>query len=1266
MPGGGEMFSKVLDCPNCGNRFSYEHEGTVFPEQISCPKCGESKAYKEFSALLFCQECRAKLRVPLDILFDADLSCPDCGTLLNANATYLEDTAASTLSSNGVDRRQLYKRMLQDGEVFDKYQIIRLLGKGGMAEVYLAEHLLLKQQCALKLMRSGMNSDDPVYVKRFLREAKISHKCNHPNIVKVYDVGSDFKTGYLFIAMEYVEGKTLYELTKDQKFSEEELTDILKSMAGALSALMELKVVHRDIKPSNIMRDINGVYKLMDLGIAKSENNQQSGDVTLTMEQSSIGTPNYASPEQCRAAHRVDYRTDIYSLGASLYHIASGKLPFSGATPVETIINVMQCEAEPLKNLRPDLSGKLVDLIEKMMKKKPEERPASPEALLEELNKVGEKSAAGSFCKIVDTALGGKNASTGSEAGKTNRSLVIKSAAAAVVVLLLMTVGIVLGINLGKGKPAAGQIAEKSVVQSEQKVEIADKKSLPPTAEKNTADHKEKVAVAAAKPVADTKSNPEKAAGQPAESRKIADNSTKTVVKTAVKKAVKKADKSSNPEKAAAAEPAKKIAEVPAVKSKPKAVKFVLSNAPGSLTNRLKSCIEQLEKVKNSTPKDTETIAFLEKQKKVLEGQIEYRRKNHELKNTYNTAEATLLTDILTKFDKHYDDLNESQLEELEKNIYNQLKKSSVDPDIEFGTLPLPLYLAENSDGFSLIQDFLELFHEKYSDGNMILKKLDDSYQHLKLNYWEEGFLLEWYRQGVEDIDKEKVFSYLSTQSLPPVIGFAGSCVKLRDFELKPVDFTRLKQFLLLRPVINNLTDVAGKTLMHYAAEYNDAELAKMLLASGFTCSKNTDNNGITPWQSALRTGSKTMVKFLHERKMNFQDNNADRRQYKFWMAVEKSDLNTVRNLLRYHVNPYWYNSYGVNALQYACMKQDIKLAKVLLDHNINPKTYIDRFRHDNNPIQMAIQCKNLDLFRLLLKAEGGLTADDRLLFHTDVESSAVADENALGLYLIDSALTNQWTFEEFRTFFELLQQVKSFDINYSLNNYTMLTLACLAGKGEEYSEDSPRTKMVNHLVSCGAQINVNYQGKPLKEHFPELKKFSKKDLAGADKPKKQVDSITEISSRTAEAYTKNVDQLAEKHFNVCFQVKRLMRCKFKDGEFWVSNSVGERVGEISSGDWVVPWKMKDPIQLPLKGDYYIRGVEVLACNRQYVFVAYNANAQQGGCRIRWSSNEIEVIDKTAGSAEFELRVTFAKKKPTGKGKIVRSANHRRLKDPKK
>lgn len=384
------MFSKILDCPNCQFRFKLDHEGPL-PESIVCPSCNTEQAASRYSVLVFCPDCQSKLKIPLDILYDRDNFCPQCGQPLDPETIFTESGFNSTFGSDADDQHQVYKRLLEDGTIFDKYQIIRLLGKGGMAEVYLAEHMLLKQLCALKLMRRGSASEDPVFIKRFLREAQLSYQIEHPNIVKVFDVGSDFKTGYLFIAMEYVQGQTLMEILRERQLDEDELNEVLISMASALQALEDANTVHRDIKPSNIMRDSDGNYKLMDLGIAKFSGNSQESALTLTMEQSTIGTPSYASPEQCRSAHSADGRSDIYSLGATIYHLASQRLPFDGETPVATILNVLQTEAEPLKNFRPDLSEKFVKLIAHMMQKDPLKRPQTPAELLEKIS-AGESS----------------------------------------------------------------------------------------------------------------------------------------------------------------------------------------------------------------------------------------------------------------------------------------------------------------------------------------------------------------------------------------------------------------------------------------------------------------------------------------------------------------------------------------------------------------------------------------------------------------------------------------------------------------------------------------------------------------------------------------------------------------------------------------------------------------------------------------------------------------------------------------------------------
>lgn len=374
------MFSNVLSCPRCQHRFGFDYE-EEFPEQIVCPQCGESAPYENYSALVFCSQCRAKLQIPLDLLQESTLDCPQCGSNLDLRTLFSGSLSETTLTPGGDKAGS--KTMFQEGDFIDKYRILRLLGKGGMAEVYLAEHLLLKKYCAIKVMRSGLHSSDEIGVKRFVREAKLAHQINHPNIIKVFDVGNDPKSGCMFLAMEYVEGATLLDMCRESLFSEEELEEVLVAMAGALKVLHQANVVHRDIKPSNIMKDVKGIYRLMDLGIAKAGDSSSGGELTLTMERSAIGTPSYASPEQCQSAHHTDIRSDIYCLGATLYHLATGRLPFEGSSPVEIILKVMREEPVPIGNFRSDLSPKIITLIQCMMKKDPAQRPQTPDELLE-------------------------------------------------------------------------------------------------------------------------------------------------------------------------------------------------------------------------------------------------------------------------------------------------------------------------------------------------------------------------------------------------------------------------------------------------------------------------------------------------------------------------------------------------------------------------------------------------------------------------------------------------------------------------------------------------------------------------------------------------------------------------------------------------------------------------------------------------------------------------------------------------------------------
>ena len=273
---------------------------------------------------------------------------------------------------------------LEPGEMIDKYCVERCLGAGGMGAVYLVRHTQLKTMRALKLLHPDIEADDPEYRERFIREAQFAARIQHPNIVAVMDVETKSMSGFSYIVMEYVEGHSISQLLKNGPLSETQAVFIIRETAKALAYAAESGIVHRDIKPANIMITNDGHVKLADLGIAKCSD-PTGGSNTLTVAGTMIGTPAYASPEQCRDARSVDTRADIYSLGATLYEMLTGEAPFSGTNAFDIMAKVVRTNPVPILQLKPEITPELAALVEKMMQKKPENRPQTMLDLLEEL-----------------------------------------------------------------------------------------------------------------------------------------------------------------------------------------------------------------------------------------------------------------------------------------------------------------------------------------------------------------------------------------------------------------------------------------------------------------------------------------------------------------------------------------------------------------------------------------------------------------------------------------------------------------------------------------------------------------------------------------------------------------------------------------------------------------------------------------------------------------------------------------------------------------
>jgi eukaryotic-like serine/threonine-protein kinase len=264
------------------------------------------------------------------------------------------------------------------------YQILSLLGAGGMGQVYLAKDTRLGRQVALKLLPAHLTQDAEL-VRRFKKEALAIVSLNHPNILTIHDFGEANGTHY--IVTEYVEGQTLRERLEQGEIFLEEFLQVAMQIVSALEAAHHAGIIHRDIKPENIMLRPDGFVKVLDFGLARITKSAlaNSENSSITSPGRIIGTSNYMSPEQARG-HQVDHRTDLYSLGVMLYEICSAQLPFSGANSVEILINSLHQEPPSLSSFGTPLQ--LEQLINHAIRKDRESRIPDAGTMLRELKKL--------------------------------------------------------------------------------------------------------------------------------------------------------------------------------------------------------------------------------------------------------------------------------------------------------------------------------------------------------------------------------------------------------------------------------------------------------------------------------------------------------------------------------------------------------------------------------------------------------------------------------------------------------------------------------------------------------------------------------------------------------------------------------------------------------------------------------------------------------------------------------------------------------------
>ena len=264
------------------------------------------------------------------------------------------------------------------------HKILRPLGKGGMSQVYLAEHEMMRRRCAIKVLPTKYQ-EDPDLLSRFHLEARAIAALDHPHIVRAYDFNKDVRYGkeIHYLVMEYVEGEDLRRMVEEHgPLDYRKAADYICQAAEGLAHAHAAGFVHRDVKPANLLVDPNGVLKILDLGLAlEGADAWQSSEG----EQSAVGTADYVAPEQVMDSRNVDGRADIYSLGYTFYFLLTGRRPFPKSTLMELLMAHRVENPEPIGAFRPDVPPELVDIIDRMTAKTPDLRFQTAKEVAEKL-----------------------------------------------------------------------------------------------------------------------------------------------------------------------------------------------------------------------------------------------------------------------------------------------------------------------------------------------------------------------------------------------------------------------------------------------------------------------------------------------------------------------------------------------------------------------------------------------------------------------------------------------------------------------------------------------------------------------------------------------------------------------------------------------------------------------------------------------------------------------------------------------------------------
>jgi eukaryotic-like serine/threonine-protein kinase len=303
----------------------------------------------------------------------------------DANQRSLTDLLVenSYITERQAKRIRDYAEAERSGQQIPGYKVLGKLGAGAMATVYKAKQLSLDRLVAIKVLPAKYNTNGQ-FIERFYAEGRAAAALNHPNIVAAYDVGKAGDRHYF--VMEFVDGRTVYDdIAKHKRYGEKDALDLIIQVAEALQHAHDKGLIHRDVKPKNIMITKEGVAKLADMGLARAMSDKEAAEAE---QGKAFGTPYYISPEQVRGELNIGPGSDIYSLGATLYHMVVGNVPFDGKNPSAVMHKHLKAELVAPDHVRPDLSAGVSEVIEMMMAKDPRKRYRGCKDLIGDLRAV--------------------------------------------------------------------------------------------------------------------------------------------------------------------------------------------------------------------------------------------------------------------------------------------------------------------------------------------------------------------------------------------------------------------------------------------------------------------------------------------------------------------------------------------------------------------------------------------------------------------------------------------------------------------------------------------------------------------------------------------------------------------------------------------------------------------------------------------------------------------------------------------------------------